>query len=239
MVGVEFVFSEEIDLYKKKIVTGFHGIGVAGYIAVRHMVEKLDAKSFGHIVLDDMPSVATLLRGKVIFPYQLYHKDDLVFLLCYAPIENAYPFAREFVRWLKKSGISEVFIIGGVNKRFRGPSDKDFKVIEVKGVSNRDYTLEYGFEHLEDGLNIVGPLATTLAMCEFEGLPALAILPYAEDHPDSRAAAVAIEVLSEILGLDIDVEELIRDAERIEETVEEAMRQIQLHEKGEDRGMYL
>jgi uncharacterized protein len=67
---------------------------------------------------------------------------------------------------------------------------------------------------------------------EILGQPAIVILPYAErERPDPRAASVAVKKISEILGMEIDVQDLIRHAETVEEIERKIREHIEMPEK--------
>ena len=65
-----------------------------------------------------------------------------------------------------------------------------------------------------------------LAYFEMEEFPALAVLPYGKrDRPDPRAASIAVKQFSRIYDLEVDIAELLKDAQKIEEELEEMLRQ--------------
>jgi predicted ATP-grasp superfamily ATP-dependent carboligase len=67
-------------------------------------------------------------------------------------------------------------------------------------------------------------------LMKFEELdyPALAVLAYANtSRPDPMAAAIATQYFSEIYGVRVDTNQLIRDAQRIEAEIEESLRRKQ------------
>ena len=77
---------------------------------------------------------------------------------------------------------------------------------------------EFGISWMLDDLNIVGPLAGLLFHAERMDLPLLGLLPFAENRPDRRAAAEAIDKLAEMLELKVDTRELI-EAEDLERQI--------------------
>ncbi|MEM0505631.1 MAG: PAC2 family protein, partial [Sulfolobales archaeon] len=98
-------------------------------------------------------------------------------------------------------------------------------------VSNRELT-EPKFHK---GLYVVGPLAILFLTLEVEKVPTVMILPYTEpDKFDPKAAAVFIEKLNELLGLNISIQGLMeysRIVEEAETLLSEALKNV----KGEDR----
>ena len=63
------------------------------------------------------------------------------------------------------------------------------------------------------------------------------MLPYAQrGRPDPRAASVAIEVLNQLYNLDVSVEELMRDADTIENEIKQLLERQREREPDRDLG---
>ena len=62
-------------------VTGFQGIGITGYIAVRHMISALKAEPIGFVLLDKMPPFVWMEGKRLATPIQLFKFDKYVFML--------------------------------------------------------------------------------------------------------------------------------------------------------------
>ncbi|MEM1699691.1 MAG: PAC2 family protein, partial [Sulfolobales archaeon] len=74
---------------------------------------------------------------------------------------------------------------------------------------------------LPRGLYIVGPLALLTMALETRGIPTLIVLPYTDPSKyDPKAASVAVERISKLLGLSIDVAELLEHSKIVEEAEE-------------------
>ena len=41
---LQFIISENTSLEKNTLITGFHGIGTTGFIAIKYLINQLDAK---------------------------------------------------------------------------------------------------------------------------------------------------------------------------------------------------
>lgn len=219
------LFKDEYDIltiFKNSIViTGFQGFGLTGYIATKHVVNKLKAERVGCIILPNMSDVAFMDSGKrVALPHEIYVKTvnnkNIVIIL-----NNALPhpkdyniYAMELTKLLKESDISLLILIGGLSKSARLEGEK----YELRCAVTSSYKGEIPAPLLESNLYIVGPLALLLIYAEMFQVPAITILPYCEImRPDPRAAAVAVSVLSKLLGFNIDVTELYLDDAKIQE----------------------
>ncbi|MCC6062834.1 MAG: PAC2 family protein [Desulfurococcales archaeon] len=207
-----------IDPVKNPIlITGFPGFGATGYITTRYLVEALKMKRIGFIMTRYMPDTVSI-EGDTgfVFPHEIYSGlDGKVFVLVNQavpmPVEKD-EFAEAIVRWARKNSFNEMILVGGLDSEIRkSPDDM------LRWIGNSHCRRKIEEPVMEKGLVIVGPLATLLMYSEIIGLPALAILPYAErNRPDPRAAAVAVSKIAKILNTEIDVSELIKHAETIE-----------------------
>lgn len=206
-------------------VTGFRGIGIVGYITVKHIVSTLNPKLVGIIETDDLPPFVWMEGQRLITPYQLYAHGNLVLLVAEGlpPPRRQYVFLRQIADWVVENRFKEALLIGGLDSRLqRSPEDK-VRVAPTSTYIKQRSSLKLPL--LERGLMITGPVALMLSRFEIRDFPALALLPYASAaHPDPMAAATAIECLNEMYGLNLDFSELIKDAKKIEEQIREELK---------------
>ena len=209
-------------------VTGFQGMGIAGYIAIKHMIHALNAKPLGFIILKRMPPYVWMEGNRLATPMQLFGYQNYVFMLVefMPPMPDLYVFIDKICEWVSKTFI-EAFLIGGLDVRVRkeGESEKAKFAATTKAINK---VLRQGYKVLDRDLYITGPLALMLMKFEQLDFPALAVLAYASaSRPDPMAAAIAIQYFSEIYGVRVDTDELIKDAQRIEAEIEESLRRRQ------------
>ncbi len=217
------------------LITGFHGIGMTGYIAINHLLNALKAERIGYVQTRSTPPFVSVGGDQLLTPFEIYKWDRFVFVRSEFPPHRSEEneFSRKIAEWVVEKRFKEATLIGGLDRRFRsGP--EDLKIVPTKTYMDKNQAIRDLL--LERGLYVTGPLAlmlTTFEMCNF---PAVAILPYASrDIPDPRAAAVAIKKICEIYQLGIDVSGLVQDAETIERELEERrMRTSQSYD-----GMYV
>jgi len=205
-------------------VTGFHGIGLVGYIAVRHLAQQCRRVGFLSAPWDP-PSVTITDTLELMVNGELYACDrGIMALVINYGIPNAATamrrFAQGLARWVVEAGFSEAVLFGGLDSSFRQGQDR-LRVVKVGGFRGKDV----GAPHMEPKLSVVGPLAIMLETFDSLGFPALAVLPYADpNRPDPAAASVALEFLSSLYGIKVDVEELKQLAREYERMIEAAMR---------------
>jgi uncharacterized protein len=209
-------------------VTGFQGMGITGYIAIKHMVHTLNAKPLGFVMLRKMPPYVWMEGNRLATPIQFFGYQNFIFMLVefMPPMPDLYVFIDKICEWASKKFV-EAFLIGGLDLRVRkeGESEKAKFAATTKAV---DRVLKLGYKILNRGLYITGPLALMLMKFEQLDFPAIAVLAYANaSRPDPMAAAIAIQYFSEIYGVKVDTDQLVRDAQRIEAEIEESLRRRQ------------
>jgi len=218
-----FIKDEGLDLKNKVFITGFQGIGFAGYIAVSHMIKQTKAEPIGYLITDLLPPVVSMNGTAISLPYTFYAANDLLFLLPEAVPEQRErgTLFRKLSYWLKSSGIREAVLIGGLVNEFKKDEND---LARVAYTSKYDASSKSAImpPTIEKGLMIVGPIATLLSLFEALGLPAISILSYVDpNRPDPMGAANAIKVFNNMYGKEISTEELERDARKIEQEISE------------------
>lgn len=221
--NIEIVYAsgqDNINLSGCTLITGFYGIGKLGFIAVNHMIQKLQAERIGYVVTDHMPPFISVKEGNVILPFEVYKKDNLVFIVAFfEPYKyEQRSFAKAIILWAKQMGISQAVLIGGLDSRLRNDSD-----ILAKAVQSSAYKKMYpniDIESIDEGLYVTGPLALLLLFAEIYDFPAISILPYAErSRPDPIGASHAVGIINDLLRINCGVSELIAEAENIEKEI--------------------
>jgi len=203
-------------------VTGFHGIGFVGYLAVKHLV--VNCERIGFITTNPEPPVVAQSSNRVVTPGELYGCDRGVVAALFnfgIPDAIVIPMARRLASWVVSNGFEESILFGGLDGRLRR-SPNDLLRISTTTAYLRSGLPTAGAQHMEEGLNIIGPLA--VLMEEFEKLefPAITVLPYADiTRPDPIAASVALEYFSALTGLRVDTSRLRELASEIERELEE------------------
>lgn len=233
----EIVMMKKVNLRGRYFVTGFHGIGWTGYIANRFLIGKMGGRKIGYLNFEGMHPVIRLWHREISYPHDLFMIGGNVFLANEAPFpdENTMMITHDLARWIGKSGFRAAIVVGGLTQAVRRKEDPP--LMGVATSKARRLMKRYDIPWMLDDLNIVGPLAGLLLHAERMGLPALALLPFAEARPDRRAAAVAIAKLADLLGFKIDTRELI-EAQELERQIQQ-MVTAQLKSEEEESYHYM
>jgi uncharacterized protein len=230
---------KDVPLKDCVLVTGFHGLGATGYIAVKHAVSTLAAEQIGYIDTERIPPFVSMDDGRLSLPFEIYKKDEYVFVITNVPPhpKERHAFSRALSEWAIEKGFKSAYLIGGLDNRLK-PTDADkIRCTVSKGFKGQS---DLGIPLLEKGLFVVGPLAVMLATFEINGFPAIALLPYANPtRPDPLAASVAVEYLNKLTNMNIDISSLVTDAQKIEVEIQELMKQRQDRVKTDHRTLYI
>jgi uncharacterized protein len=212
-------------LRNSTLITGFHGVGETGYIAVSFLVHALDAKRIGFIdVAHPPPFIATAESG-LVTPFEVYKAGKVVLVkLEFSPHRSEEAeFAKALARWAMDNKFRDAVLIGGLDASLQsGPNSA--RIVPTHSYSQRSSKVKH--PTLEAGLFVYGPLAVMLGEFEKSNFPAIAVLPYASaNHADPKAAATAIKSISKAYGLKVDVKDLEYDAKDIEDEIEKRLQQ--------------
>jgi len=218
-------------------ITGYQGFGLVGYITTRYLAKELNLPKVGFIKTNYMPDVTMYTRDlDLIYPFEVYAGhvggNKVVIVVNNAIPSNVEKTAyTEFIaRFAKKLDVKEVILVGGLDQEYRSNPNEKYRWIPLnKPITKLDANI------LEDRY-IVGLLALTMMFMKAYGLKGLVILPFTEPFkPDPRASAIAVEVISGILGVTIQTEKLMEEAlllEAIEAEKEKFKKTIEELERG-------
>ncbi len=209
------------------LLTGFHGIGYAGYWTMKYLVQKLEAQRIAFVDSETVSPVASTNQGRLVTPYEFFRKGEVtIFKVEVPPYRGAETeFYRNLSEWITNSNFREVALVGGLDATLRSDETSNFRIVHTTAFKLREPLKDAKI--LEDEQIIVGPVAIMLNYFESHGFPAYAILAYSStDRVDPRAAVSSIEILSKCYDFQVDVEPLLRGAEAVETEVAKQDRKI-------------
>ena len=240
-MAIKILIEEEkqINFEDSVFITGFHGIGWTGYIAIRHLIKTAQAERIGYLIGSNIPDIISIEDEHLILPFEFYkYKDFVIFQPPIQPIlMEQGRIIQKLAQWIVDSKFKEAVLVGGLDIRFQQESN-ELRLVPTKAFIDSGKKFDNPF--LEKGLLIRGPLALLLTHLEVLHFPAVVILPFAKpDRPDPAAAAVAIEFLSKYYQLDISTSQLQTDAQMIEDEIAEILRQERERTEREPNDMYI
>ncbi|MFO8050813.1 MAG: PAC2 family protein [Thermoplasmatota archaeon] len=231
---------KDMDLSEATALVSFPTVGMIGTIVSNYLVRKMDLELIGEFTSDEFPPVVIIHEGQPIQPVRIYggfikdpegeKKEKVAVVMSEMPLQRGQfsPFAKKVIDWCKEKGVEEIITLEGINTDREFDGDDNIKVYSVGSLSKMDDMIErLPVQHMEDGM-ISGLSGSLLYHGKGKRMPVLCFLTEAYNQfPDSRSAAATIRVLNELFtDVRIDPQPLIEDAEKIEEQVKKAMKQI-------------
>lgn len=246
-MSVEIFEEEHRDIEKPVILIGLPEVGLVGTISANQIVEEMKMKQVGYVESELIPPLTVLHKKRLIGPVRLYADSSHLLLLSDVPIMPGliYPLSREITRWLEEKSPGMVVLMGGTAIQNREEVEKP-KIIGIpSGKEGEKLLTDKGIEVLEEGF-IVGIYGLILKECMRKNIPALYLMTEAHyGIPDPGAAAVTIEAVNKLLGLDIDTKKLLEKDEEIRlmsrdlmKSTQESMKELEKAKEQEPPVMY-
>lgn len=237
---VEFIFKKPQNFEGCTLLNGWHGIGECGFISMSHIVDNLKAERIGFIITSNIPQFITIKNEQITFPFEIYRKDNVVIILpIFEPIKSEHlKFTKRIVDWSLDEKFEQAILVGGLDKRLE--EDHNMKAIYTNAYLDEKKNVDVPI--LNEGLYVTGPLAYMLMFYELNSFPAVSLLPYAErSRPDPIAASIAVEKINHLLAINVNVKELLEEAEKIEKEIESLIKASRPteREKDSDKGMFV
>ena len=209
-------------------ICGFSTVGMVGVIAASHIISQLKLQQLGTVLNSEFPAMALVHHEVPKHPVRVYQGDNIgVFTaeVKFGP-ERDILFANTVLQWFTKGGFERLIIIDGVARE--NIDDRDGSLYGVSSSKNgRERLKEIGVEPIKQGI-VAGIAGYLIAEGDRLGLDVTAILADCNPmYPDARAAAIALEAVSDFTQIDIPLTSLLEDAKRIEESVREVFENSQ------------
>ena len=210
-------------------VCGFSTVGSVGVIATSHLIGSLELNPMGTVLHPKFPAVALIHDSVPKHPVRVYQGEGIgVFASeIQFPSEHDVYFANTVLEWFTKGGFDRLVVIDGVVSNDLGIKE-DSELWGVSSTSAGRLQLDNSsIQRIQQGV-VTGIAGYLIAEGERRGLDVTALLAECNPmYPDARAALIAVEGLSELIGIEVPVGGLLEDAKNIEERVREAFERAQ------------
>jgi uncharacterized protein len=225
--------TEKIDEIKYVLVA-LPDTGLVGTIALGHAIQSKKMREVGYVTPRALPPMLVIHNGEPKSPVRIYADDDFAALISEAPLpsENYKELAHHLAKWImEKKAQLLISLTGiGVQNRVEVAKPQVFSIGSTAEV--RDLLKSRNLLPLEEGF-VVGPQAILLEECVEKAVPIAILL--AQSHtqfPDPAAAAAMLEQLNQAFGFNIDVKELLQEAEEFRIRLRELMQRTQQTMRG-------
>lgn len=202
---------------KPIIIEGFPGFGLIGTIATEFLIEHLKAELIGEFIYDELPSTIAIHKSKLVKPMAIYYSKEKNIVILHTILNTSgfeWIIADNILNLAKKLNASEIISLEGV----ASPNDQESGKVYYYGNHKLK---DCGAEEIKESI-IIG--VTAAVMLRFNSVNCL----FAETQsnlPDSKASAKIIEILDKYLGLKVDYEPLLRQAEEFEKKIKGIIQQ--------------
>ncbi|NIM25548.1 MAG: proteasome assembly chaperone family protein [Nitrosopumilaceae archaeon] len=219
------------------IFAGFVGAGLVGPLSINHIVEKLEMKEIGVMRSKYLPPSTVFIRGRLRHPFRFYANKEgtICAIICEITLrmEGLYNIIASILDWAAKKGSKEIVILDGVASEEH--DDKAYCAAEedlVRTMADADISLiPQGFI-----TGIPGGILNECLVREIQGLTLLAKANKVD--PDPEAAVTLIEAINRFYDMDIGIEELQKERDRLHEDFSELSQKYVEHRE-ELSGMYM
>lgn len=201
-------------------VCGFTTAGMVGVIATSHIIKMLALRQLGTVMHKDFPAVALIHDEVPKHPVRVYQGDGIGVFTSEIQFGNEtdIPFATTVLEWFTKGGFDRLIIIDGITR-----PEKELTSGELYGVGSisaaRERLKRLDIEPIQQGV-VSGITGFLLSEGDRLDIDITALLSEASPmYPDARAAALAVEAVSDLTGMEIPLTELLENARSIEDSV--------------------
>lgn len=208
------------------MICGLPDAGLVGSIAVSHLINELKMEEIGGIEsFRYFPPVAIVHKGEPKPVLRLFSNENILTVISEIPIPTSaiYPLAIALIDYAQKKGVDHIISPIGVGVPNRLEIERP-RVYWIATSKDGATLLEkLNLKKFEEGF-LVGPYAVILKECKRKRVSNIVLLVESFlEFPDPAAAAETLKVLSNIIGVEINVKPLIEKAEEIRLKTRELM----------------
>lgn len=205
------------------LVTAFPSVGMVGAIAGSFVSESLKMERIAYILSEDVPPAALVQEGIPSYPLRVLGYKGMSVLTSefQIPLPLASQLAKSLMGWAGSNGYGTILCLEGLMTGQEAEPDKEVRVFGVGSTkSARDQVEKAGIEQFKIGM-ITGVSGALLSEGERVGADIICLLVEANAmYPDARGAAKLVEAMTKFLpSVQLDLKELYKEAEMIEENV--------------------
>ncbi len=223
---IEIKTLKKVDMTGCTFIEGFPGAGLVGPMSISYMVNKLGMDYIGYIVGTAFPPLVSIHGDVPLPPCRLYYskKYRIVALFAEANVvsETAiYEMSEKLRDFIKAGKMSQIISLSGVP--VENPNNQDvFALASKKGTVDR--LKGFGMKSIGEGV-AAGIGALMLMYASMDGMDDVNILvPVNPQMIDPRYAELAIKSINKLLKLNIDTDELEKEASVVEERIKSILK---------------
>ena len=225
------------NLKNPTIFVGFVGAGLAGTIAIDHMINELGMKEVGFLRSKHLPPSTVFMQGRLRHPFRIYSNADgsICAIICEIIIskDGIYNIAMAILEWAEKKGSNEIIVLDGV-----AASKHDGEAFFAAEVDLCRIMEENDIKMIPQGF-ITGISGGILNECLIRKIRGVTLLAKADERtPDPVAAATIIEAVNRLYETEIDTTNLKKQKKQLGVELRELSDKYTEHKKI-DSNMYM
>lgn len=213
-------------------IEGLPDVGLVGTIVTSYLISTLSSSTAGYIDIEGMPPIMTIHNSKIYEPCRLHvceappnKRLSLVYSDVPIPPPSIYSTALTIMEIASKIETPSFISVGGIAEPDRMEIEKPQVFVLSNDESVVEEALKTGTSHPFENGFITGMKAALLKEAMRRGGKVLVALAQSHmNYPDPGAAAQIIEFLNKYLGLEIDTDPLIQQAEQLKLQLRDLMR---------------
>ncbi len=210
------------------LVLGLPDVGLVGAIAGLHLIRELEMADVAGIdSYSALPPVVVINRGEPKYPVRIYKGKGIGVVVTDVPIAlPAIPlFAQSIVQFSRLMGVKMLISVTGMGSPKRIEKEKPELYTLAVGRGAEIEAGRVGGKKVENGI-LVGPYALILKESARKNMDNIVFMVESfADLPDPEAAAVAVEAISKVTGVEVGVSRLLEEAEKLKLRLKELMKE--------------
>jgi len=216
-IKVNFIEYEKIDFSDYTLIEGFPGMGLVGTIGAKYLAERMNFREIGYIDANVFIPIIRIHQGIPVNPSRIYANDKmkLAIIISEQIIPRYYTdkLAKAVVEWIKEKKFKRLISLEGINA---DPTQQKEVIYGIAANEKSKKLLEqYGIKIVSEGIT-TGITSLMLLELKKTNMEAFSILGNVNIQADYKAAAALLEKLNKILGLNISIEPLMKEAKETE-----------------------
>jgi len=201
---------------------------MVGVIAASHIISSLGLDHLGTVLNKHFPAIALVHDEVPKHPVRVYQGKGVgVFTSeIQFPAEHDVEFANTVLEWYTRGGFERLIIVDGLVRQEKTTGNGGlYGIGSIK--QSRQRLADHEIEKIQQGV-IAGIAGHLLSEGDRRGLDITALLAECNPmYPDARAAALAVEAIADLTGMEIPLSGLIEDARKIEDSVKDVFEKAQ------------
>jgi len=234
---VEIIDFEEMNLVDATVIVGFPSIGLVSTIVTNYLIDTFDLKQIGALNSPGFPALSVVHTGEPLSSVRIYAgtletgEKIVVFVSEFKPKSHLInSISNTVIKWVQEKNCNLLISPEGMvveSKKDNSSDDENIADAFAIGSTEKARAMlkEKEIPQFKDGI-IVGVSGVLLNIGKQADFDVISILTEAHpDTPDAGSAISALNIISKILNIEINIGPLNNEAERIEKQLQKIHKQ--------------